>query len=267
MVRVFQITLLVWIAVLAVGCQNAKKEKPIWEDTKIWELAPTPAKDHGKKQLTRVHLDIYSLVIAADKADALEDIWQMLYSQPFRFNDYKAFKANLFSVGFGQNQMWQELSDLLDSAGAKARAPVSLLLFDSQENEVMIKPLGKKQTVFYTSGHGATIGETIGPGEFSLRIRTEQLPGSRGVCMMFVQPSFSVSTRSRVPQLRERMGKNELVFDAVGFRLKMMPFDFIVLGPEKYIDNKITLASHLFSVGQPKPKVRLFLIVCKKIIY
>lgn len=260
--------LLACLAVTVAGCNSAEKDKSIWEDTKITDLAPTSRSDRGDERILKtVNIDVYTIEIEADKAGVLDEIRQMLYPQPFRFNDHKAFKSNLFSVGFGQNQMWEQVGTLLDSIGAKGKSPITLLLFNDMANDLTVSKLNKKQTVFYTSSNAATRGETIGPGKLALRIKAKQIPGSRGVCMVSVQPTFSSLARSKISQVTKGKTKGELAFRSVGFRLKMTPGDFILLSPTKYIDNKITLAGHLFFLEKRKPAARIFLLVCRRINY
>ena len=268
MIRFFLITLLACLAVTTVSCNESRQDKPIWENTKITDLAPARSSDRDDKQfLKKVNIDVYTIEIAADKAQVLDKIHEMLYPQPFRFNDHKAFKSNLFSAGFGQNQMWTQIGTLLDSVGATGINPLTLLLFNDMANDMTVSILNKKQTVFYTSSKGEMLGETIGPGKLALRIKAEQLPSSRGVCMVSIKPIFSSLIKSKISRATKGGAKGELVFNSFGFRLKMTPGDFILLGPTKYINNKITLAGHLFYSEERKPVAMIFLLVCRRLNY
>jgi len=197
----------------------------------------------------------------------LNDVWQMLYTKPLRFNDYDAFVANSFSVGFGEVQMWNKIADLLRATGGKRAKTVSLLLLDGQASDLAIAALGNEQTIFYISTDGSMEGVTIGPGNLALRIKAEKIPGLRGVCNVDVQPVFSLPVRSSIPQLAAREKLGEFLFDAAGFRLKMSPGNFVFLGPKKYTSDQITLASLVFSRPGLGPVVRMFLFVCTRINY
>ena len=121
----------------------------------------------------------------------------------------------------------------------------------------------------------------VGKGRFSLWIKAEKIPGSRGVCQMSAMPVFSPPRRSRIPLLTNREKSGELPFTSVGFSLRMGPGDFVLLGPVKYDSGLITLSSLLFSkpegslffnplerkVPERKSAIRLLLIGCTGINY
>jgi len=178
--------------------------------------------------------------------------------------DRVAFGANSFSAGFGQVQMWNRISDLLDAAGGKKIKTISLLLLDGQADDLAVARLGNEQTVFYVSADGSMEGVTVGPGTLALRIKAEKIPGARGVCNVDAQPVFSPPITSSIPQLAARAKSGEYLFASTGFRLKMGPRDFIFLGPEKYIGNQITLSSYFFSRPAPSPSITMFLIPSSK---
>jgi hypothetical protein len=162
--------------------------------------------------------------------------------------------------------MWNKIADILRDAGGKKIETVSLLLPDGETNDFTIARLDKEQTIFYISTAGSMEGATIGPGKLALRIKVEKIPGSRGVCKVNALPVFPSSITSPVPQLEAQAKSAEFLFTCAGFGLKMSPGDFVLLGPEKYIDHQITLGSLFFSRLGPKPTVRMLLLVCTRII-
>lgn len=163
-------------------------------------------------------------------------------------------------------QMWNKIADIFRIASGKKIETVSLLLPDGETNDFTITRLDKEQTIFYTSSAGTLEGATIGPGKLALRIKVEKIPGSRGVCRVDVLPVFPSPITSPIPQLAEHAKSNEFLFTSAGFSLKMGPGDFVLLGPEKYIGHQISLGSLFFSRPKPKPTVRMFLLVCTRII-
>lgn len=255
---------------LLTSCNAPEKDKPIWEQVKLSDLAPSTdandAKHPGSQLLKTINLNIYIFEMPAENISALNDVWQTLYTKPLRFNDYDAFCANSFLVGFGQIQMWDKIANILRNAGGKKIETVSLLLLDGQTNDFTIARLDKEQTIFYISSAGSMEGATIGPGKLALRIKVEKIPGSRGVCKVNAQPVFPSPIRSPIPQLAARTKSAEFLFTSAGFSLKMSPGDFVFLGPEKYIGHQITLGSLFFSRPGRKPSVRMFLLFCTKII-
>jgi hypothetical protein len=267
MIRLFQIMVFGCTAALLTSCNAPEKEKPIWQQVKISDLASSSDVNHPASRLLKtINLNIYIFEMPAENISALNDAWQMLYTKPLQFNDYDAFKANSFLVGFGQIQMWDKIADILRDAGGKEIEKVSLLLPDGETNDFTIARLDKEQTIFYISSAGSMEGATIGPGKLALRIKVEKIPGSRGVCKVDAQPVFPSPITSPIPQLAEHAKSAEFLFTSAGFGLKMSPGDFVLLGPEKFISHQITLGSLFFSRPGPKPAVRMLLLVCTRII-
>ena len=275
-----------WVVTFLVGCEAPEEDTPIWEQVKIGDLVPIHSgKRPSEGSLKIINFDLYVFELPAENIGVLAEIWQILYVQPFRFDDYGAFAANSFSVGFGQIQMWDEIGGLLDAADAKMMPTVSLLLADGQSSDVTIRSLYGEQPVFYISSGGSMKGATLGPGKLALRIKAEKIPGLRGVCDVRVHPVFSPPIGSSIPQLAARAKAGELPFVSAGFRLKMSPGDFFLLGPEKYVSDQISLGSLFFSKPEGslffikiksesspssvrperKPAIRVFLLVCTSI--
>jgi hypothetical protein len=264
MIRFFQIMIMVFscTAALLTSCKAPEKDKPIWQQVKISDLAPSSDANHPASRLLKtINLDIHIFEMPIENINVLNVVWQMMYTKPLQFNDYDAFKANSFSIGFGQIQMWNTIANVLRDAGGKKIETVSLLLPDGETNDFTIARLNKEQTIFYISTAGSMEGATIGPGKLALRIKVEKIPGSRGVCEVNAQPVFPSPITSPIPQLAAKF-----LFTSAGFGLKMSPGDFVLLGPEKYIGHQITLGSLFFSRPGRKPSVRMFLLVCTGII-
>ena len=269
MIRVFQIVVFGCAAILLTGCNAPEKDKDeaIWEQVKIGDLAPSPnAKRPSSQLLKTINFKVYIFEIPAENISTLDDIWATLYTEPLRFNNSDAFKANSFLVGFGQVQMWDKIADLLRTAGGEKIETVSLLLPDGQANDLTIARLHNEQTIFHISTAGSMEGVTIGPGKLALRIKAEKIPGSRGVCNVVMLPVFSPPIKRAFSQSATREKSAEFPFTPAGFKLKMSPGDFVFLGPGKYISHQITLGSLFFSRPKPKPVVRTYLIVCTRII-
>jgi hypothetical protein len=267
MIRLFQIMVLICTAALLTSCKAPEKEKPIWEQVKLSDLATSSdANNPDGRLLKTINLDIHIFEMPIEDINVLNVVWQMMYTKPLQFNDYDAFKANSFSIGFGQIQMWNTIANVLRDAGCKHIETVSLLLPDGETNDFTIARLKKEQTIFYISTAGSMEGATIGPGKLALRIKVEKIPGSRGVCEVNAQPVFPSPITSPIPQLAASAKSAEFLFTSAGFGLKMSPGDFVLLGPEKYIDHQITLGSLFFSRPGRKPSVRMFLLVCTGII-
>ncbi|MBN1392444.1 MAG: hypothetical protein JW947_06530 [Sedimentisphaerales bacterium] len=267
MARFLQIIVFISTAILLISCNTPSKEKPIWEQVKIRDLRSLSDADSPADRLLKtINLDIHIFEIPGEDANTLNVVWQMMYAKPLQFNDFDAFKANSFSVGFGQIQMWDTIANVLRDAGGKQIETVSLLLPDGETSDFPVARLNSEHTVFYISSGGSMEGATIGPGRLALRIKVEKILGSRGVCKVTALPVFPSLMTSPIPQLAEQAKSAEFLFTSAGFSLKMSPGDFVLLGPQKYIGHQITLGSLFFSRPKPRPTVRLFLIICTRII-
>ena len=283
MIRFLQILVLSCLAVLLVSCEGAK-DKPIWEDVKISDLAPAHnGKRPSDQSLKTINFGVYVFELPAENISLLDEVWAMLHSWPIQFVDYSGFRANSFSVGIGEIEIWSKIAESLDAAEAKKAPLVSLFLSDGQADDIAVAAIRREQTISYASAGAAMVGATVGPGRLALRIIARKVPGSRGVCYVEVHPVFSPPVASAIPHLAARAKAAELPFVPAGFALKMSPGDFILLGPKEYIGDKITLGGLLFSMpegrlfyprseGKPllnkperKPAVRVFLLVCTSI--
>jgi len=281
MVRLLEIMALSVVVTLVVGCNGSEEEKPIWEQVKMGDLAPSHSgKRPSDQSLKTIKFNIYVFELPAEKVTVLEDVWQMLSRHPVQVNDYTAFVANSFSVGFGEIQMWNKIGELLEGADAKRMPSILLLLADGQSDDITVVRLKREQAVFYVSGGGSARGVTIGPGKLALRIRAKKVAGARGVCYVEVHPVFSPPTRNLIPELAARAKAGEVVFASAGFGLMMSRGDFFLLGPGEYISDLASLSSLFFSkpegslfypklegrstLGKPerKPAIRVFMVVC-----
>ena len=276
MIRLFQIVVLGCVGFLLTGCNPPEKSDALWKNIKISDLAPSHP---GSQPLKIINFNVHIFETPDANISELDDVWEMLYAGPLRFNDYDAFIANSFSVGFGQIQMWNKIGDSLRAANSRKAGTISLLLVDGHANDITVVRIHDKQTIFYISTDGSMEGATVGPVELVLRIKAEKIPGSKGVCNVDTMPVFSPLKRSSIPELAARAKSGEFLFTSVGFRTKMSPGDFVLLGSKKYISSQTTLGGLFFSnprgglffskskgsqvlKAERKPFVRIFLLVC-----
>ncbi|MHC4104634.1 MAG: hypothetical protein ACYSR9_06815 [Planctomycetota bacterium] len=265
--RILQIVLFGFAGLLLTSCNDPEKDKPIWEQLKITDLAPrADAKDTDGKLLKTINFNIFIFDIPTENTDALDNIWQTLYTKPLKFKDYDAFAANSFAAGFGRLDAWNKVADSLRNAGAKRAEKISVLLTNDQPDDIAIVRLKRQQNIFYTAKSGLTEAATTGPGKINLSIKARKFPAQRGVCDFDVVPVFSPPKVSSIPKLAAREKQGQVVFTSCRFRAKMSPGDFILLGPQKHISSQATLAGLLFSRPSRKPVTRTYLFVCTRII-
>lgn len=252
------------IALLA-GCAE---EPPLWETVKVGDLIPPRGTKHsGRQLLKKADFKVYIFDIPAENADVLNDIWPILSTKQLKFNNQKAFTANLFSAGFSRVAEWNKIAALLRAAGAKQALTVSLMIPQNLANDLTIAEFPTEQTIFYTSADGSIEGMTVKPGALVLRIKADPIPDSRGLCRVIAEPVYSPQIRTSVRRLIARAKADEVPFDCAGFELKMAPDDLLFLGPKKFIDNRITLGGMFFTIPARKTLIRTYLIVCTTINY
>lgn len=273
--------LLTSIFCLLAGCAKPEKE-PIWETVKIGDLAPSSSDEQPQATLLKtINFDLHIFEVPAENLSKLDDIWQMLYIRPLRFNDYRAFGKNSFSARFGQIQRWEKIQELLLAADAQQITKVTLFLSDGQVQTITVIGLDSPRTVYFTSINGSREGANIGPGILALRVKAKNVPGFKGVCDLTAHPVFSLPIKNAVPQLSNRVKFREFPFIAAAFGLNMSPGDFVMLGPKEYISDQTDLCGLFFSnpqgslffseterkLPERKPAVRIFVLVCTRINY
>ena len=274
--------LLTSVFCLLAGCAGPEEE-PIWENVKIGDLAPRRGgKPPSVRLIKTINFDLHIFEIPAENIDKLDDTRKTLYTKPLRFNSLHAFGANSFSVCFGQIRMLDEIYNLLLAANGKIITKVSLMLADGQTETIAITRLDGPRTIFFTSTYGSREGASVGPGILALRIKTQKIPGLRGVCNVTVYPVYSPPIiKSAIPQLDARTKLREFPFSAAAFELKMGPGDFVLLGPKEYVSDQTALGGLFFSnpkgslffskterkPPERKPAVRIFLLVCTRTNY
>ena len=251
---------------LFTGCNGPGKNQPIWEHTKISDLAPAHRGKSSADRLNTITFNIHIFQMPAKNISTLEDVWQILYTNHLDFNNYPAFRANSFAVGFGQGRTWNKIADLLLDAKAKRIETITLLFSDRQTNDVAIATLYDEQTVFYTASDRSLESTALGPGVIALRIKAEKIPEAKGVCKFNALPVFLSPTASFIPQLATRGKSTEVLFTSCHFGAKMALGDFFFLGPKRYVAGQTTLDSLFFSrTDKDKPVLKTYLIVCSGI--
>jgi len=264
------------------GC-TPPEEEPIWKNLKIGDLAPT---HDGKPQRSRLvestNFNLYIFEMPSGNIDKLDDIRKTMFTRNLRYQNSHSFGANSFSVHFGQIRMWNEIFSLILAAGAKQINKVSLMLADEIPETISVTRINSTQTIFFTSTYGSKEGANVGPGILALRLKTQKIPGLRGVCNVTAYPIYSPPmVTSTIPLLNVRTQRREFPFSPAAFGLRMGPGDFILLGPKEYVSDQTALGGLFFSnpegdfffseTGRTslerKPAIRLFLLVCTRTSY
>jgi hypothetical protein len=285
MIRLTEIAILSILLVSLLGCDKAV-EKPIWDETKIGDLAPTNPDGSARNQgLKTINFNVIVFEFPAQNLGTLDKTWEMLYTRSLTFGDYEAFEADSFAVGFGRSGRLAPVIDTIEQAQGKRIQNVALLLSDNQSDDMPVARLFKRQALFYHTRGGSLEKQMLGPGTIVMRVKAEKIPGLKGLCSLSTIPVFTVGSSSAIPLLEKRRRESEFVFEASAFSLKMAVGDFFLLGPRQYFDEQITLSGLFFSKPrgslflmrsetdpsarkpQHLPAVRVFLFVCSGIVY
>jgi hypothetical protein len=273
---------MLWLVGLA-GCADApREEREIWEDSsfpKIGDVAPTGAPQPQAKFFGTVHMDIFVTEIPADNIDKLDPVWRLLSAKSVYMTSYNAFSENGFRVKFGRIDTWERLQKILTEAGAQKPTRISLPIADKDTSDLPISDLAAVRMVSFIGSDLSTRSVKVVPGALVLRLRAEPVPGVRGARKIVAYPTYVPPVTSPIAQLRAIIRKNEVYFAPAAFAAVMSPGDLLVLGPDSYVGEQLSLGGLFFSNPQGRlfldpstssppevrPAVRVYIIVCKGI--
>ncbi|MFC1739734.1 hypothetical protein ACFL1G_11920 [Planctomycetota bacterium] len=268
MARKLQIMVLIIAAVVLGSCGRSKREKPIWEELKVTDLPPSEPNDSWPFEMIKTaNFDVYIIEIPEANSPRLNDLWQMLTREQLQIADYRAFTANSFLAGLGRGDIVEQVDRLLLEAAGRTRNKVTVLIPEGQTQDVGIAQLQNQRSIFYISTSGSMTGATVGPGNIALRLKPEKAPGSVGLCNLNVCSVFIPPALPSLESIEERQKKNQFIFEPVTFNAIMRPGDFLVLGPQQVDADPSTLNSVFFSRKEPKPVVRIYLLLCTGVLF
>ncbi|MHC4213168.1 MAG: hypothetical protein ACYSWP_07355 [Planctomycetota bacterium] len=285
MIRLTEIAILSILLAFPGGCEKAG-EKPIWDQVKIRDLAPTgPDGSAQNHALKTINFNVTVFELPAQNLGTLDNTWKMLYTRALAFANYEAFEADSLAVGFGRSSRLAPVINTIEQAQGKRIQNAALLLSDNQSDDMPVARLFERQILFYHTGGGALEKQMLGPGTMVMRVEAQKIPGLKGLCSLSTIPVFTVGSSSAIPLLEKRRRESEFAFEGSAFSLKMAVGDFFLLGPRQYFDEQITLSGLFFSKPQGSlflirsetdpsarkpqhlPAVRVFLFVCTGITY
>lgn len=261
-----------------VGCGPApEKEAPDWEKIKIGDLAAkSPDERPQAKFLSTARFDIYVMDVPADNVEKLDDLWQVLSAKPIRMNSYSAFTENTFRVRFGRIEMLKEIERLLIEAGGQEAGRTSLVVTDNEATDLPVVSMLRPSSISFVAIDLSWKKADVGPGMLALRLRTEPVPGARGVRKIVAYPVHTPAMNSTIPELNAKTRDFEFYFSSAAFAAQMGPGDLVVLGPDTYKNEQVTLGGRFFSKPggtlffdptkhlppRQRPSVRVFVAIC-----
>ncbi len=239
------------------GCADApREERQIWQNVKIGDLASTVReKDREKARFfATVQMEIRILELPGENVDQLDDLWRQLSPKGVFMSSYNAFTNNSFRVKSGRMEAWEKTQQALAEAGAQRTATLSLAIPDSDTSDLPIADLPAGRTIAFVGNNLASQTVNVGPGSLVLRLRAEPIPWARGVRKIIAYPTYTLPTSAAIPQLHLMARKNEFYFAPAAFATQMGPGDFLLLGPDAYTGEQLTLGGLFFN----NPQGRLF---------
>jgi len=289
MIRPFCITFLIIPAIWLTGCEKPKNTaaQTALSGIKISDIAPTA----GDRLGPEIVFQIYTFEFPAERVLELERFFANLRLQPFSFANYKAFKANGFSAGFGRGREWNSVAQQLRRTEARETSSNTLIVFDNTGDPIGIVWVDAGQTILYFGEDGSVGGLSLGMGRLILQLKAEPVPEVRGAAKVVIQPVFHRGMEGGLGRLAGIEKIDEKVFSFARFTLKMSDGDFVLLGPSEYKKDKTLLSGLFFAWSgdflvrkkppqQEKqnvsakdnyvlqrniPLVRMYLIVCMKV--
>jgi hypothetical protein len=286
--RAFGYIFFVAVVILTGGCkepQTRSAQIPL-EGIKLADLEPTTG-TFGELG-PQINFRVYIFEIPAERLSSPKELFLGLLRKPLHFANRTAFEANGFFVGFGRNEMWDEIAGRLQQLGARNAGTSLLIVFDDKGDDIILKAVDTERPIFYTNSAGKLAGVTLGDGRCALRIKAKPATGRRGTAEVDIQPIFKRSVDTSIARLLGTESKEEIVFDFAGFDLTMSRGDFVLVGPSRYEEDEISLSNLFFAArrdfafavpkqnekgqeapGQPRytlgknvPLIRLCLIAC-----
>ena len=247
---------------LLAGCSGPnKKETPV-ADIKLGDLAPVGHIGTVMRTQT-VAFDFYKLELPAANIQKLSDIWKILYTRPVRLADPAASAANYFRLVYGESQMWDKTAEILQSAGAKETAKISMLLDYGQTDDLVIARIRKKENMFYFTRKLEIEPVKAEPGHIVLKVNATAVPRVRGVCDLNVTPVLLPKKQPTV-DVDPTAGTGQVDLPLLGFIVQMSPGSFLLIGPTSYPQNK-KLFSNRFFIPRRESRIRLYVIFCRSI--
>ncbi|MHC4741276.1 MAG: hypothetical protein ACYS8Z_05165 [Planctomycetota bacterium] len=279
MIRLQIIAVLGSFFVFLPGC-NEPQDSKVWDEVKIGDLRTLETeKLPGTENLRTANFDVHIYELPAENVPKLEDFWAGLRTRGLTFYNYRAFAKNLFRIGTGKGFAWSGIDKVLEETGGRKMAKISAFLTDEQAQDLQITGLDRPLQISFVDRDQTRDEVLMGPGLVNLRLIAQQVPGIRGASQLIGYPSFTLPTASAQGPVGDFAKQQEVEFKAAGFGLKMSPDEYLVLGPQKYISERATLAAlfftnlngTLFAERGKRParkvSVRLFVIVCTTINY
>jgi hypothetical protein len=217
--------------------------------------------------------------LPAEDVEKLDKVWEALSAKPIRMNSYNAFSKNSFRVKFTRIEEWPQIQRLLTEAGAQKSAGISMALADNTTSDLPVADVPVKRAISFYDTNLSEETVSVGPGILALRLTCEPIPWARGVRKVIAYPAFTLPMKSTIKEFEWSAQKQDFMFASAAFAAQMGPGDVLVLGPEKYTGEQMSLGGLFFNkpVGSlffnpatrkpptHKPAVRIYILLCTNV--
>ena len=272
------VTLILGLVLGSSGCQTpSKPPDPVWDGVKLGHLARPPKDRPPPPQfLVTAAIDVHIVELPADNVEKLAPLWRILSAAPIRLSSYNAFSENSFRLLFGKLEMWGKIQELLAEADAQPVTTVSVTVADNDKTDLPIAEVPAARPITFVANDLSKQTANVGSGILALRLVAQPIPWARGVRKIIGFPAYTLPTPVAIPELQAQSQRREFYFDSAAFACQMGPGDLVVLGPEKYTGERVTLGglffnnpdeTLFFNANKPKPPerkpaVRVYILVC-----
>ena len=269
------------VVVGLAGCRSPSKQpEAVWEGEKLGDIVPPPKDRLPPAQfLATAYLDVHVVELPADNVEKLEPLWQTLTAAPIRLSSYNAFSENSFRLLFGKIVLWEKIRQLLAEANGQHVTTVSLAVADNDKTDLPIAEIPGPRPIAFIGNDLSRQTARVGAGVLTLRLVAEPIPWTPGVRKIIGYPAYTVPTQTAIPELQAKSQQREFYFAPAAFACQMGPGDLVVLGPETYTGERVTLGGLFFNrpdevlffnpdkktPPQRRPAVRVYIIVCSRV--
>ncbi|MCU0914438.1 MAG: hypothetical protein MUC88_07755 [Planctomycetes bacterium] len=275
------VALILGMIVSGAGCRGpSQPPQTVWKGEKLGDLVPPPADRPPPAQfLATAYLDVHVVDLPADHVEKLEPLWQILSAAPIRLSSYNAFSENSFRLLFGKIVLWEKIRRLLADADGQHVTTVSLAVADNDKTDLPIAEIPGNRPIAFIANDLSRQTARVGAGVLALRLVAEPIPWTPGVRKIIGYPAYTVPVQTPIPELQAKAQQREFYFASAAFACQMAPGDLLVLGPEKYTGERVTLGGLFFNrpdevlffnadkttPPQRRPAVRVYIIVCGRV--
>ncbi len=264
--RLLPIAAALALCLLIAGCIGQEKKtdtKALREELQSLTIADLESSS-VQKLPDSVILNIMTLQLNPAKFEQLKQIQSTLYEEPIKVTNPRIFRANGFSCRFGRQQDFLPTSQALNKIGAVRTNASRLISYDPNPHDIIVEHITQPVSIFYSTRENPVRGLELSTGQLAWQIRAYPSPKLRGVARLNLAPAFywGIEQNDNTRLLRMRSGTNATVFGASTFSSQLSRGDFLLIAPEEFDPDALSLGNLFFATQNEPQNIILHLIVC-----